>query len=315
MEAEFNKKNRGFLFTMLCGARIIVPRVIGRVNGAGSENIFNLFIYAGIAFCVFSLILFPFNRKAYLRINNGRIEGRFHYFGRIDCPVSDIRFSYAQVNTLSLLLGNGKRITVMGISNSSFISNTIMRSVGRFTDEPPEKCKDRLMHLKAARKKHIIKLCAAVAMMFINIFVAVFLTGGRDFDEFSGSDIRVMLAMGAAEAVTIFFAFYHAQKGGKLILDIQSADCDLRRAVIKASPLLPGNPIAVYADAEFTSRVTLFGCPDGASVYFSEEAFTTDRTLGKKYVSEIYESTDTELSLLFDELIDISDVFGLGKAT
>ena len=151
-------------------------------------------------------------------------------------------------------------------------------------------------------------------MMFINIFIAVFLTGGRDIDEFGKSDIPVMLVMGLAEAVTVFFAFYHAQKVGALILNIQNADCDLRRAVIKASPLLPGNPIAVYADAEFTSRITLFGYSDCTSVYFSEEAFTPDRTLRKKYMSEIYEGTDSELSLLFDELIDISDIFGIKKA-
>ncbi len=314
VEATFRKKSNLHLFTLLFGAGIIIPSIAARISGAEAENGLSLFIYVGLAFLILSLILSQFNRKAYLKICDGRIEGRFHYFGRINIPVSDIRFSYAQLNRLTLLLENGKRIAIMGISNSSFICNAIMQSIGHFTDEPPEKCKDRLMYLRAARKKHLIKCGTATAIMFINIFIAAILTGGRDFDEFGKSDILVMFVMGLAEAVTIFFASYHAQKGGKLILNIQNADYNLRRAVIKASPLLPGDPIAVYADAEFTSRITLFGYPDCTSVYFSEESFTPDRTLKKKYMSEIYEDTAPELSLLFDELIDISDIFGIKKA-
>ena len=312
--SDFSQKSNLHLFTLLFGAGIIIPSIAARISGAEAENGLSLFIYVGLAFLILSLILSQFNRKAYLKICDGRIEGRFHYFGRINTPVSDIRFSYAQLNRLTLLLENGKRLAIMGISNSSFICNAIMQSIGHFTDEPPEKCKDRLMYLRAARKKHLIKCGTATAIMFINIFIAAILTGGRDFDEFGKLDILVMFVMGLAEAVTIFFASYHAQKSGKLILNIQNADYDLRRAVIKASPLLPGDPIAVYADAEFTSRITLFGYPDCTSVYFSEESFTPDRTLKKKYMSEIYEDTDPELSLLFDELIDISDIFGIKKA-
>ena len=108
VEATFRKKSNLHLFTLLFGAGIIIPSIAARISGAEAENGLSLFIYVGLAFLILSLILSQFNRKAYLKICDGRIEGRFHYFGRINIPVSDIRFSYAQLNRLTLLLKTAK---------------------------------------------------------------------------------------------------------------------------------------------------------------------------------------------------------------
>ena len=50
--------------------------------------------------------------------------------------------------------------------------------------------------------------------MFINIFVAVFLTGEREMHQFSNGDWTIFIVMCAIETVTVIATFYFAQKTG-----------------------------------------------------------------------------------------------------
>ena len=53
------------------------------------------------------LFLF-YNFKAYFYIEGEVVKGKFHFFRKINCCISDIDFVLSQVNTLIIQLKNGK---------------------------------------------------------------------------------------------------------------------------------------------------------------------------------------------------------------
>lgn len=142
--------------------------------------------------------------------------------------------------------------------------------------------------------------------MFLNIFITVFLTGGRDIDEFSKIDWAVMAVMGVVETVTIIACFYLAHKTGKNNIPIEQIKYAIRRTVIETKPLLLGFVISVYADEDYFGRVTVFGYPHQNDVYYSVQELDSEYNLIYEYTSEIYEDKE-KLADIFEGLIDITE--------
>lgn len=307
--AIFKNKNADRITCLLSGIFIIGLFVfLSFIYGETTLGGFFVGIVFGIVICLFSVFSLFFNYKAYLYIDNGRIKGKYHWIGKIDCHISDVDFVLAQVNTLTIILKHGKTHTIMGVENSWELCSFIRKGIEFNVTQQPEKLIEELNKLKSERKKGIVYVCSGLALMFINIFITVFLTGEREMHEFSNIDWTVFAIMCVIEFATVVITFYFAQKTGKKNVPIEKLKYDIRRSIIETKPLLFGCILKVYTDYDCSGRIVVFGYPDDESVYYIMQEFASDYTLFKSYESEIYQSMD-ELLVDIGELIDITEKF------
>ena len=246
------------------------------------------------------------NLGAYIHIDETTIKAKYHWFGKIDCKLSDVVFAVARVNTLIIQLKDGKTHTIMGIENSWSLCSVIRRNMSFDATEQPETLNKKLNNLKATKKNGLIYVCSGVALMFVIIFITVFLTGEREMHEFSNIDWTIFAIMVAIEIATAVATFYFAGKTGKNNIPIEKLQYEIQRKIIETQPLLPGFVIAVYTDENYTGRITLFGYPNDSAVYYSVQEFASDYTLFRAYTSDIYSSQE-ELPADFETLIDITE--------
>ncbi len=306
--ALFKRKNVGNAVSLFCGLFLICAFVF--VFFWNSEaSLKNLFVGVGFGaiVCVFSIIGLLLNFNAYFYMDeDGKIKGKYHWFGKIDCRISDVEFALGQVNTLSIQLKSGKTYTIMGIENSRFIADEIRRRMPFDASGQPEAMIEKLNELKSARKKGIICICFGFALIFINIFLTFFLTGERDFHEFSKADWTIFSVMSVIEIATVISAFCIADKTGKKNIPIESMQYAIRRTIIETKPLLPGFIIAVYADDDYYERVTVFGYPHQNAVYFTVQRLDEEYDLVRAYSSETYDDEE-EFPYEMYSMIDITE--------
>lgn len=308
MEGVFlRKKFNAWLFLLLlCGLVFIGMYIfLGIVDSEATSGLL-AFLIAGILICLVVIPSWLLNFKAFIRIDEDSIKAKYHWFGKIDCTFSDVTFAAARVNTLIIQLKSGKTHTIMGIENPWALCSIIRRNMDFDVTETPETLNKKLNNLKVAKKHGLIYVCSGLALMFINIFIAVLLTGERELYVFSKTDWTIMAVMGVIEIATIIATFYFAEKTGKKNIPIERLRYQLQRRIVESYPLLPGLVIAVYADENYTRRITLFRYPNDASGYYAVEEFASDYNFIKVYESEIYEDIEL-LSESLELLIDITE--------
>ena len=269
-----------------------------------SENITVLIM--GIIICLIAIPSWLLNLGAYIHIDETTIKAKYHWFGKIDCKLSDVTFAVARVNTLIVQLKDGKTHTIIGIANSWTLASFIRRNMPFEITEQPEELMKKLNNLKSAKKKGLIYVCSGVALMFIIIFVTVFLTGEREMYEFSNTDWTIFAIMGVIEFAIVVATFYFAEKTGKNNVPIEKLQYEIQRRIIETKPLLPGFVIAVYAEENYTGRITLFGYPNDSAVYYSVQELDAEYNLVQGYTSETFENQDGLVDG-FRSLIDITD--------
>ena len=272
--------------------------------GATSELL--TFLIMGVLIILVVIPSWLLNFGAFIHIDDDSIKAKYHWFGKIDCKLSDVTFAVARGNTLIIQLKDGKTHTIMGVENSWPLASMIRRNMSFGVTEQPEVLMEKLNTLKSAKKKGLIYVCSGVALMFIIIFITAFLTGEREMHEFSNIDWTLFAIMVATEIATAVATFYFAGKTGKKNIPIEKLQYEIQRRNIETQPLLPGFVIAVYTDENYTGRITLFGYPNDSAVYYSVQEFTSDYTLLRAYTSDVYGSQE-ELPADFETLIDITD--------
>ena len=308
MEGMFLRKkfNIGLFLLFLCGLAFIGLYIFLNIVDPVATNELLTFLIVGIMICLVVIPSWLLNLGAFIRIDDDSIKAKYHWFGKIDCKLSDVTFAIARVNTLIIQLKDGKTHTIMGIENSWPLCSVIRRNMSFDVTEQTETLNEKLNNLKATKKNGLIYVCSGVALMFVIIFVTVFLTGEREMYEFSNIDWTIFAIMCAIEIVTGIATFYFAGKTGKNNIPIEKLRYTIQRRIIETQPLLPGFVIAVYTDENYTGRITLFGYPHDSAVYYSVQEFDSDYTLFRAYTSDIYDSQE-ELPADFETLIDITD--------
>ena len=308
MEGIFlRKKFNVWLFLLfLCGLAFIGMYIFLNIVDPKATSELLTFLIVGIMICLIVIPSWLLNLGAYIHIDETSIKAKYHWFGKIDCKLSDVVFSVARVNTLIIQLKDGKTHTIMGIENSWPLVSIIRRNMSFEVTEQPETLNEKLNNLKATKKNGLIYVCSGVALMFVIIFITVFLTGEREMHEFSNIDWTIFAIMVATEIATAVATFYFAQKTGKNNIPIEKLQYEIQRRIIETQPLLPGFVIAVYTDENYTGRITLFGYPNDSAVYYSVQEFASDYTLFRAYTSDIYSSQE-ELPADFETLIDITE--------
>ena len=308
MEGMFlRKKFNIWLFLLfLCGLAFIGMYIFLNIVDSEATSELLTFLIVGIMICLVVIPSWLLNLGAYIHIDETSIKAKYHWFGKIDCKLSDVVFAVARVNTLIIQLKDGKTHTIMGIENSWPLASLIRRNMSFDVTEQPETLNEKLDNLKATKKNGLIYVCSGVALMFIIIFITVFLTGEREMHEFNNIDWTIFAIMCATEIATGIATFYFAGKTGKNNIPIEKLQYTIQRRIIETQPLLPGFVIAVYTDENYTGRITLFGYPNDSAVYYSVQEFASDYTLFRAYTSDVYDSQD-ELPADFETLIDITD--------
>ena len=308
MEGMFlRKKFNVWLFLLfLCGLAFIGMYIFLNIVDPEATSELLTFLIVGIMICLVVIPSWLLNLGAYIHIDETTIKAKYHWFGKIDCKLSDVVFAVARVNTLIIQLKDGKTHTIMGIENSWSLCSVIRRNMSFDATEQPETLNKKLNNLKATKKNGLIYVCSGVALMFVIIFITVFLTGEREMHEFSNIDWTIFAIMVAIEIATAVATFYFAGKTGKNNIPIEKLQYEIQRKIIETQPLLPGFVIAVYTDENYTGRITLFGYPNDSAVYYSVQEFASDYTLFRAYTSDIYSSQE-ELPADFETLIDITE--------
>ena len=308
LEGIFLKKkfNGWFFVLFLCGLSFIGLCIFLNIVDSEATSGVLTFLIVGILLCLSAILSWLLNFGAFIHINEDSIKAKYHWFGKIDCKLSDITFVIARTNTLIIQLKDGKTHTIMGVENSNPLALVIRRNMCFDLNDQPKTLIEKLNGLKAVKKKEFICVCLCVVFMFINIFITVALTGERELYEFSKTDWTIFAVMGVVEIVTMIFAFCFAGKIAKNNLSIEKLQYAIQRRIIETYALLSGNIIKVFADENYTSRLTLFGYPNDESVYYAVQKFDSDYTLIKTYESEIFENVE-QLQYGLEALIDITE--------
>lgn len=308
MEGMFlRKKFNIWLFLLfLCGLAFIGMYIFLNIVDPEATSELLTFLIVGIMICLVVIPSWLLNLGAYIHIDETSIKAKYHWFGKIDCKLSDITYAVARINTLIIQLKDGKTHTIMGVANPWPLASIIRRNMSFEVTEQPEILMEKLNNLRAAKKKELISVCSGVALMFIIIFITVFLTGEREMHEFSNLDWTVFAIMGAIEIATVIATIYFAQKTGKNNIPIEKLHYEIQRRIIETQPLLPGFVIAVYTDENYTGRITLFGYPNDSAVYYTVQELDAGYNLVQEYTSETFEDQEGLIEG-FRSLIDITD--------
>ena len=301
-----NKFNIWLFLLFLCGLAFIGMYIFLNIVDPEATSELLTFLIVGIMICLVVIPSWLLNLGAYIHIDETSIKAKYHWFGKIDCKLSDVVFAVARVNTLIIQLKDGKTHTIMGIENSWPLCSAIRRNMSFDVTEHPETLNEKLNNLKATKKNGLIYVCSGVALMFIVIFITVFLTGEREMHEFSNIDWTIFAIMCAIEIATGIATFYFAGKTGKNNIPIEKLQYTIQRRIIETQPLLPGFVIAVYTDENYTGRITLFGYPHDSAVYYSVQELDSGYNLVQEYTSEVFED-QKGLTEGFRSLIDITD--------
>ena len=308
MEGVFlRKKFNVWIFLLFaCGLFLIGLYFFFNITDPTATGETLTFLIMGILIILVVIPYWLLNYGAFIHVDEDSTKAKYHWFGKIDCKLSDVTFAMPQVNTLIIQLKDGKTHTIMGVENSWHLAYVIRRNMHFESTEQPEMLIEKLNNLMSAKKKGLVYVCFGVALMFINIFVAVFLTGEREMHQFSNGDWTIFIVMCAIEIITVIATFYFAQKTGKNNVPIEKLKYEIKRRIIETQPLLPGFLIAVYTDENYIGRITLFGYPNDNAVYYSVQEFASDYTLFRAYTSDVYDSQE-DLPVDFKALIDITN--------
>ena len=207
------KKFNIWLFLLfVCGLFFIGLYIFLNIVDPKATSELLTFLIIGILIILVVIPSWLLNFGAFIHIDEDSIKAKYHWFGKIDCKLSDVVFAVARVNTLIIQLKDGKTHTIMGIENSWPLASIIRRNMSFEVTEQPEILMEKLNNLKATKKNGLIYVCSGVALMFVIIFVTVFLTGEREMHGFGNIDWTIFAIMCAIEIVTVIAIFYFAQK-------------------------------------------------------------------------------------------------------
>ena len=307
MKAKFIKKYIWSILCLLCGLFVTVILTICVFKGDYDAIIGVVFV---AIYTIGSAISLFFNHKAYLCVEDGYIKGKYHLFGKINAPVSDIDFVLTDLNALTIQLKNGKIHRILRVEDPWNFCAKLRRQISYEENKSIDELIADLEKHESDKKKSIIYLCVACGLMLLNIVITALLTGARDFANFSNIDWIVFSCFCVTEVIIYIIICYIASKAGKQAFFVNKAKYSIRRKAIEMSPLLPGNPIKVATDDDYYQRYTFFGYPNEDSVYITIEDFDANYSMFKTQESEIFEDME-HIPEVFEHMIDISDEFAL----
>ena len=301
MEGKFLTAKKG-------GCRIRLVFWLAALTVAYATDKVLLMVCAVLAIVV-EILVRTFNQNSYFRMEEGRVCAQYHWFGRLDCNLDEVAFVRSQTMNLDILLKNGKRHSIAFVANEQQLCSEIRRQIFAREEKTPDALKDQLMQIHQKRRRMIYWAIACGAMMFVNIFLADWITGGMEFEGFSHQDWILFWIIAAAETVTVAGMFVLASRSGRLLVEMEHLRDRIQRAGIAAQILPSASVKAVYTDADAKGRVVVCGIPNDQSVYYIVQSFDADFHLHTAYTSDFFNDLAELREELSPELIDITSWF------
>lgn len=306
MYADFIRKKPSIvlIFMLLCGIFLIgfyfFLSHVDPVAVIGSLT----FLVMGVVISAVSILAMLSNRTAFIHLKENSIEGRYHLFGKINCPMDEVAFVAGQFTGLDIFMKDGKRHSIVGLSNPEDIASYILRQIFTLETEAPDAIRCELTREQHRRKKMLILTTACIVMLIINIFIAALLTGMKDMNDFSRLDWTLFCVMGVIEIMTFAALIYFANTAGKALMKGLHLRYRLQGACIASQPL-PTQAKHVYTDEHYTGRAVVCGYPNDESVFYCIQEFGEQFELETVFHSEVYENeealfADTYIRTFFD---------------
>lgn len=305
MEGILARSTRGGTLILLSGIVLVALYILGEFVDRSAPGGLLALLVLGCLFCGIGIFLLTMNAGAYIHIDQGGIQARYHWFGRLTCSMEQVAFAQPQINALVILLKNGKRHMIVGVTNAAGLAYRIRKQIFSPETESPDSLREKLAQLQTARKKVVWWAIGGMGGMFAVIFLAAAVTGGRELEDFSARDWTVFWIMAGVELLVVVGDFWLAYRAGKTMLPIQQLQYRLHGAVIANQALPPGQMVSVYTDANCKGRIVLYGFPNSESVYYCVQSFGADDRLETVDTSVVYNGFD-ELEAAFSEFIDIT---------
>jgi hypothetical protein len=260
--------------------------------------------------CSFGIVPYLYNYKAYLRIDDNKISGRFGFFKRLECEIDDVDYVLVQFDTMHILLKD-RKYYIMGIRNAYEIGAFIMPKISFRFDGNKQDIVANLKKRKQSIKKNSILACCSVGLSFVWIFATIFLTGCKEqLSEFNHTDWIIFSIMCVLEVLTVIAMFtfaIKARRGNSVAMEKQFYE--VRRATIESTPLLelPWKLKAVLTDAYYTHRVTVCDTETNDSLCCWIEMF--DENFELKLLSPPTDFDSCEFRGVFEKCLDITAIF------
>ena len=267
-----------------------------------------LLVCAALAIAVV-LLMITFNRRGYFRIEQGRIHARYHWFARLDCSLDEVAFANAQSLNLNILMKNGKHYAIAFLENAHELSNEIQRQISTREQEGTDELKNQMNQVLLKRRREICWVIACCVILFADIFLTVWMTGGRELSEFSRRDWILFSIMAAIEIGMLVWTFVLACRSGRRLVDLAYLRHRMQGAAI-VTQILPSACVkAVYTDPEFNGRLVVCGIPNDGSLYYVVQEFDDDIHLTTTETSRFFDNDSDLLEDLSEGLIDITGWF------
>lgn len=223
MNGKFNLSIRKYIFCLLfilSGSFIAIRFSLWGIEEIQSNHISSsifcfTFAVFGLLFGFLSIFIFQFNRKAFFKIEDDKIDAQFGWGEELHIRLSDIENAENQGKHLKLFT-DGNIVWIYNLDNAKNLCQYILSYISKHSNSV--NIGEAKIKYKKHKKSFIHYLAATVvagAFMFIHIGWCVFLTEGKDLADFSKSDDVVFLAFTFAEIFTVILAFLLARKCGK----------------------------------------------------------------------------------------------------
>lgn len=264
MNGIFKKNAKLHIVLTVCGALLSALSIFAFFDESIKSKALTEYVFAfSLPFFIGNFFMIFFNRNAYLSFDETYIDGKYNWRGKIYCPLSEIDFITYNANTLIIMEEDGKQHRISGLTNLREVAAFLRKNVPFDSYVSSQSFKDDLFYWKETKKKLLIITIVGCVLLFINIFVTVYLTDGKELYEFSSADKNIMIIfMGFLEPLILICTFVFADKCGKTKLPIEKALYSLNRLTVENTPLPSGNVKKVFTDYNYSQRITLLTNPD-----------------------------------------------------
>lgn len=313
MSGEFKQSFRKYilcLFFICAGSYLAIRFSLWGIEEIKANHIsFAVFCFGfaffGLLLGFLSIFIFRFNRNAYIKIDNSKIDARFGWGEELHAKLSDIQNAEIIGKHLKLYVDN-KIICIYNLVNAKNLCEYILSRITK--SDFPVNIENIKLQLHKVKKQYITFLIATIisgAFLFINLGWCFFLTDGKLLSDFSKTDEIIFLAFTFAEIFTLILTFWLANKCGKkldmfnmlkkmilsaLALEHKSDDLDKYSNII----------IKKYFD-HYIYRIVVYTPKENIYAYMLERfdiktlswEYCYESVKGFKILSELYDDLDS----------------------
>lgn len=307
------------LFLLFAGSLLAVRFSLWGAEEIGKRHVSSaIFCFmaaiCGLSLGILSTVLLRFNRKAKLAVERDTLVIRHAWSEEQVLPFENIESVEVSGHTLTLS-SNGQTISVSGLLNAVEMGNFIRRHIPKRTKSVDWEA-ERKRGLLCRKKYHrsLILTAAACVWMFALIGLCVWLTNGKELDEFSRREDVIFLIFAAAEILTVCAGILLAGTAGKRLTQYRES---LRRLHATLARLHRRDELEKY-DGLITVkyfdggvyRIAVFSPREGRYAYMLERfdmrsahwSFRYERAMEFQTLSELYEALkDTFDDVWFEE--------------